>query len=130
MASPATTPTPRNPLAFVAALQMVALFQLVWFAVEYAQRTLGETGLLLSALLLGLSDVDALTASVALRAGASVPPAAAAQAIAVGIAANTVLKLAIALVVGKRPFTRRVSVALLGMVLALIAAALLIRWFT
>ena len=120
-------PMPRNPLGFVAALQMVVLFQMVWLAVDYAQRALGDVGLLASSLLLGMTDVDALTASIALRAGHVLQPAVAAQAIAAGIAANTMLKLAIALVVGERRFQRRVSLALFGIFLTLVASALIVR---
>lgn len=40
---------PSNPLQFVAALQMALLFQVVLFAVRWAQNTWGETGVFLSA---------------------------------------------------------------------------------
>lgn len=123
-----SAPMPRNPLGFVAALQMVVLFQIVWAAVGYAQRTVGETGLFVSSLLLGMTDVDALTASIALRVGEVESPAVAAHAIAAGIAANTMLKLVIAMVIGDRRFGRRVAVALSGMLLAIAASAMLVRW--
>ena len=57
--------------------------------------------MLTTAALLGLTDVDALTMSMA-RGGSA--PEAAARAIAVGIAANTALKLAIAVALSSRRF--------------------------
>lgn len=125
--SPASPPSPTNPLAFGAALQMAGLFQIVWFGVEYAREYFGETGLFASSLILGLTDVDALTASVALRVGDQLQPSVAAQAIVAGIAANTALKLAVALLVGDRRFGRRVSLALSMTLLGLVGSAWLAR---
>ena len=105
-----------NPLKVGAALQMTALFQVVLYAVDAARGAFGALGLLASGAVLGLTDVDALTVTMA-RGGAP-DLAVAAQAIAVGVLANSLLKLAIALVVGGPAF--RVGTA---PALAAIAAA-------
>jgi uncharacterized membrane protein (DUF4010 family) len=103
---------PANPLQVRAALQMALLFQVVWVVVEYANRWFGDRGLVVSALLTGFTDVDALTGSMALQARTGLDPGTAAAAIAVGIVANTVLKAGITLVVGRGTFRRRTLFAL------------------
>jgi uncharacterized membrane protein (DUF4010 family) len=94
----------RNPLQLVAALQMAILFQAVLMAVHLMSGLWGESGLLTSAAVLGLTDVDALTVSMARGASRTVPPVMAATAIAVGVLANTAMKLALAALWGSRRF--------------------------
>ena len=55
----------QNPLQLFDALRMAALFQLVLMAVHLANRMWGDAGVLTTAALLGLTDVDALTMSMA-----------------------------------------------------------------
>jgi len=112
---------PKNPLEIVAALQMAALFQLVLFAVSMAEARFGNTGLYASAAVLGLSDVDALTVSMAQRTAAATPAAVAASALTLGIVANTLVKTTIALVVGRGRFRLRTAAGL-----GLIATALIV----
>jgi uncharacterized membrane protein (DUF4010 family) len=122
--SPAAAPLPVNPLQLRAALQMAVLFQVVSMLVTYAYRSFGDRGLVVSAVLTGLTDVDALTASMAFQARGSLAPTLAAGAIAAGIAANTLLKSGIALVVGRGAFRRRTVAALA--ITALVALARLV----
>jgi hypothetical protein len=56
-----------------------------------------------------------------------VAPEIAAQAIAVGIVSNSVMKAAMAGVLGARPFARRAGGALAAMAVALVAALTLVR---
>ena len=72
---------------------MAALFQLVLFAVDAADRAFGDRGLLVSGAVLGLTDVDALTISMTTTPSAASAPAVAAQVIAVGILTNCLLKM-------------------------------------
>jgi uncharacterized membrane protein (DUF4010 family) len=65
-----------------------------------AERAWGSGGVLSSAALLGLTDMDALTYSLARPPGGTVAPALAARALAVGILVNTLFKLV--LVLGER----------------------------
>jgi uncharacterized membrane protein (DUF4010 family) len=97
--------SPGNPLQLLEALRMAALFQLVLIAVHFVNHTWGDTGVLTTAAFLGLTDVDALTMSMArgMSDGIAVPELAA-RAIAVGVAANTALKLALALVFSSGSF--------------------------
>lgn len=90
---------PRNPLEVGAALKMAILFQAVLFALDYVRGAWGESGLVASAAVLGLTDVDALTMSMAKAADANAPQAA--LALAVGCSANTAFKGGIAVVLGQ-----------------------------
>jgi uncharacterized membrane protein (DUF4010 family) len=104
---------PANPLQIGPALQMAVTFQVVLFAVKWVQHAYGDPGLLVSGAVLGFSDVDALTISMAKGAAAGVAPSVAAEAIAIGICANSLLKLGLALALGTPQF-RRVSGAALA----------------
>ena len=114
---------PSNPLQIQPALQMALLFQLVLFAVDAARRLFGESGVLISGAVLGLTDVDALTISMARAPAAGIATEVAAQAIALGILANSLLKLGVALVYGTPPF-RHVTGGVLAAMAAAIAAAI------
>ncbi len=91
----------QNPLQIGSALQMAAIFQVVLIVVRAVQATRGAPGILTTAAVLGLTDVDALTLSMA-RTVASLDTAA--LAIAVGVLSNTILKSVVAVVFGSRRF--------------------------
>ena len=92
-----TTEPARNPLGLWNAIRMALAFQVVLLLLPLVRHLWGAKGVLASAAVLGLTDVDALTYSMT-RLGAGAEAAAlGAQAIAVGILSNTVLKLALAL---------------------------------
>ena len=105
----------RNPLQLLAALQLATLFQLVIFLVNTAREVFGDAGVLTTAAVLGLTDVDALTLSMAREVARNAVVDTAALAIATGILANTVLKTGIALVLGSRRF-RLIAGATLALV--------------
>jgi uncharacterized membrane protein (DUF4010 family) len=107
-----------NPLQLPAALQMAALFQGVLMLVWVAGRYWGDRGILGTATVLGLTDVDALTISMARQAAPVISVETAALAIAVGVLSNTAMKLSLALFFGNPPFRRVAGGALFGMVLA------------
>ena len=60
------------------------------------------------------TDVDALTVSMS-RAGAELTPSVAAYAIAIGILANTILKLSVSLALGTSRFRRVAGIGLAGL---------------
>jgi uncharacterized membrane protein (DUF4010 family) len=97
---------------------MAVLFQAVFFAVHAARAVWGDAGLIASAAVLGLTDVDALTIAMVKSASGGVPVALAARAIAVGILCNTVLKLALAALLGNAPFRRIAAAGLAAMAAA------------
>ena len=118
---------PTNPLQFGPALQMAALFQVVLFAVAGLQRLFGEGGLLISGAVLGLTDVDALTISMAKASTAGVSPEVAAQAIAIGVFANCVLKSGLAVALGTRQYLRVAGSVLIAMAGAM-AVSIVALW--
>jgi uncharacterized membrane protein (DUF4010 family) len=93
-----------NPLQLRAAIEMAVLFQLALVAVFYVREWLGDPGMLPAGFLLGLTDVDALTLSMTRGALNRSDIDVACRAIALGIVANSLLKAAIAVAVGKGAF--------------------------
>jgi uncharacterized membrane protein (DUF4010 family) len=118
---------PANPLQIVPALEMAALFQIVLFAVGAAGRAFGDKGVLTSGAVLGLTDVDALTISMTTMPIALSAPAVAAEAIAIGILANCVLKIALAAALGAHHFARVVGALLATMTIAIGVSIALLR---
>ncbi len=123
--SPATAApevTQQHPLQLAGALQMALLFQAVLMAVYMARELWGASGVFTSAAVLGLTDVDALTVSMARGLAQTVSSAVAATAIGVGVLTNTGMKLALALFLGSRRFQAMAGGALVLMLVALGAA--------
>jgi uncharacterized membrane protein (DUF4010 family) len=122
-AEPESSASLNNPLQLATALPMAVLFQVVLMVVFVAREWWGSSGVITSAAILGLTDVDALTASMARGVARTVSPAVAATAIAVGVLANTAMKLGLALFLGNRTF-RLIAGGALALMLATLAAAL------
>ena len=116
-----------NPLQISPALQMAVTFQAVLLAVNVARAWLGTAGLLASGAVLGITDVDALTISMAKSASAGVDPRIAAQAIAAGVLANCAMKTALAVTLGTRKFSRSAGSAIAAMGVAIAVAIALAR---
>jgi uncharacterized membrane protein (DUF4010 family) len=112
----------RNPLQLGAALQMAALFQVVLIVLHEVRARFGGAGVQWSAVLLGLTDVDALTASIAAQTRTGLAVESAANAIAVGVVANTGLKIGIAVAIGRGTFRWRVAAGLAAVAAATMAA--------
>ena len=108
----------QNPLALATSLQMVLAFQVVLFAIAWVQRAVGTTGVLLSATLLGLTDVDALTVSMTRYGTDAANVRVAAAAIGIGVLSNTMLKLALVVSIGGPRFRGRAAVGLLALAAA------------
>jgi uncharacterized membrane protein (DUF4010 family) len=103
----------RNPLRLVSAIQLAVAFQVVLMALSFVRERFGSTGITASAAVLGLTDVDALTFSMSRLGTSEELVRLAAQSIAVGILANTTLKLGLALVLGSAAFRWRTAIGLL-----------------
>jgi uncharacterized membrane protein (DUF4010 family) len=117
----------RNPLQLAAALQMAVLFQAVLMAVYLIGNMWGQSGVYTSAAVLGLTDVDALTVSMARGVAVTASPQIAATAIAVGVLTNTAMKLGLAVFFGAARFrviaggTLALMLLAMGVVLLLLA---------
>lgn len=118
---------PSNPLDLRTALQMALLFQIVLLAVHAARERWGDLGLVVSGAIVGLTDLDALTISMAKSAAEPAAVAAASQAIAVGILANTLFKGAIAIALGRGAVRILLPLCLAGMAAALVGALFILR---
>ena len=94
-------------------------------AVYVAREWWGQSGVFTSAAVLGLTDVDALTVSMARGVAATASPAVAATAIAVGVLANTAMKLGLAVFFGAPRF-RAIAGGALALMLVTIGGALLL----
>jgi uncharacterized membrane protein (DUF4010 family) len=105
----------RSPLRLVTAIQMAVALQAVIMAITYVRETWGSPGILASAAVLGLTDVDALTLAMSTMGTEREMVELGAKAIAVGILANTSLKLTIALVLGGSAYRWRVAFGLVAL---------------
>ena len=112
-----------SPLQLRAALQMTALFQVVLFVILVVQARWGSDALVATSAFVGLTDLDALTLSLARSTASPSAVSTAAVALVAGILSNTLLKLTVALVVGRGWF-RTVTAAGLGAMALAITGAL------
>jgi uncharacterized membrane protein (DUF4010 family) len=103
---------------------MAVLFQAVLMAVYLVGNVWGQSGVYTSAAVLGLTDVDALTVSMARGVAGTASPAIAATAIAVGVLANTAMKLGLAIFFGTSRF-RAIAGGALALMLVAMSSALL-----
>ena len=111
-----------SPLQLGVALQMTALFQAVLFVILFVQARWGSEALVATSAFVGLTDLDALTLSLARSAPASAELSTTVAALVAGILANTCLKLGVAVVVGRGAFRTATAAALGAMALTLAIA--------
>lgn len=129
--APSTAPTVdhefRSPLRLWSAIRMALAFQATLMVIAFVRDALGASGVLATAGLLGLNDMDALTLSMnRLGADPALVPLAT-QAIGIGVIANSLVKLAIILILGSPAFRQRAApgLAVLG---ATTGVALWLSW--
>ena len=121
-----TTPlVNQSPLQLRAALQMTGLFQLVLFVVLAVRSRWGSDALVATSAFIGLTDLDALTLSLARSSPLPEAIPAATVALVAGIVSNTLLKLVVAVTVGRGPF-RVMTASVLGLLALAMAGTLLI----
>ena len=112
----------RSPLRLWMAIRLAIVFQLAIIAVAWVRTSFAIQGLYGTAVVLGLTDVDALTVSMSVPSSA-LASTVAARAIGVGILSNTVVKLGISTIAGSGRF-RVIASAILTAMAGFIAAAL------
>jgi uncharacterized membrane protein (DUF4010 family) len=115
-----------NPLELRMALAFAAFLALVVVATHYFQGWFGNVGIYAVAAVSGISDVDAVTISMARMSGDKLGLAIAGGAIVTAASVNTVVKAGIALVVGGRPIGSRV----IGVYIAVLTAGALGIWLS
>lgn len=114
-----------NPFRLAAAIRFAALFAAVLLAVALLREYLPAGGLYLAAAVAGLTDVDAITLSVSRQAREGLDPEAAAGAIALAAASNTLAKFVLVSVLGAPTLRRRIGWA----TFAILVAGALAVWF-
>jgi len=105
-------PSLQNPFRLRQALRLGLVYAAVRFVAAAAWEHLGGGGLLLSAGLSGLADVDAITISVANMHANGLPTDLAVSAVTVAAATNTLVKIGLTLTLGGRGLARRVGLVL------------------
>jgi uncharacterized membrane protein (DUF4010 family) len=114
----------KNPFSLTAATQFGLLFAVVLVVVKLTERFASAEGLYLVALVAGLTDVDAITLSMADYARQGNAPAIAATAIVIAALSNTVVKCGLVLVLGSHALRMRLA----GATVAIVVAGLLASW--
>ena len=110
-------PHNKSPLGLWEAIKLAIAFQIVLLLLPLARQWWGDSGVVVSAAILGLTDLDALTLSMSRLEGSNAV-ALGALGIAVGILANTALKFGLSVGLGGPAFRR-----LAGSGLAIMGAA-------
>jgi uncharacterized membrane protein (DUF4010 family) len=105
----------RNPLRLGSAIGMALGFQVVLLLVAFVRQRFGDNGVLPTAALLGLTDMDALTLAMNRLGRNEETLRLAARALAIGILSNTVLKLGIAAVLGRGRFRLGAALGLISL---------------
>lgn len=113
-----------NPLELGMALKFAAFLAVVIVATRYFQDWFGTAGVYAVAALSGVTDVDAVTISMARMTNGDLGLTAATGAIVTAASVNTVVKGGIALVVGGS----RVGLRVIGVYVAVLAAGGLAVW--
>ncbi len=108
----ASMPEQKNPTELKAALFFTALFAVVLVAIAFAKDRLGDSGLYVVAVLSGLTDMDAITLSLAqMAADAKVVAGMAWRLILIGALSNIVFKTGTVAALGSRRLLARVGAA-------------------
>ncbi len=114
----AMSDTLKNPLALGVSIQLAVALQVALVVIAWVNDTLGNTGVLTTAAMLGLTDMDALTIAMTRLAQDATQTHIAALAIGIGVIANTLLKTGVILVLGSSRFRLRAASALIVLGLA------------
>jgi uncharacterized membrane protein (DUF4010 family) len=109
--------TLESPLKLWSAIRMALAFQLSLMAISLVRDTLGARGVIASAALLGLTDMDALTLSMNRLGTTEELIVLAARAIAVGVLANSALKIVLLLTLGTGTFRRLATMGIAALML-------------
>ena len=117
----------QNPLRLTSAIKMALAFQASLMLISYVSSNIGSSGVLASAAVLGLTDMDALTLSMSRLGTTPDMVRLAARAIAIGILGNGALKITLAIGLGGTRY-RQLAVAGLGALAATGAIALAMFW--
>ena len=117
---PAPETVTESPLQLRSALQMTGLFQVVLVVILAVTSRWGSQALIATSAFVGLTDLDALTLSLARSASTAPDLAMVTLALVTGIVSNTMLKLTAALVMGRGVFRLATGAALGAMAIVIV----------
>jgi uncharacterized membrane protein (DUF4010 family) len=115
---------PKSPLRLFSAIQMVIAFQIALTAFYWIQNAFGATGVLISSAIAGLTDVDTLTFMIGKQKSLAINLAV--QSVVIGVTANTILKMILALSIGTGLFRVAASLGLLALSVVLVISLILL----
>jgi uncharacterized membrane protein (DUF4010 family) len=119
----------QNPFELKRAIQFGLLYGAVLFVAKAAQTYIGSSGLYASAVLAGLTDVDAITLSLAELHRSGTDASVAATGITIAAITNTLVKGGMATLAGGWALGRRVGTSLLVVLAAGGVVLLGTRWY-
>jgi Domain of unknown function (DUF4010) len=103
---------------------MVIAFQIALTAFYWIQNAFGATGVLISSAIAGLTDVDTLTFMIGKQKSLAINLAV--QSVVIGVTANTILKMILALSIGTGLFRVAASLGLLALSVVLVISLILL----
>lgn len=113
-------PPLKNPFELGPALRFGALLVLILFLIEGARETFGNAGIYGVSILSGLTDVDAITLSLARSAHSDLAPELAVRGIYLAALSNSLVKALLIVLIGGRALAlHTVPVMLLGLLVGL-----------
>lgn len=102
----------KSPFALLPALKLTAFFVGILVISKIMQSLLGQTGIYISSVVAGLTDVDAITMSmVTLSSSQEITVSVAVTAITLAVVSNTIVKTGIAYLFGGKEFAKRIAIA-------------------
>lgn len=117
----------KNPFSLGSAVQFALLFAVVLVIVELTQKYAPVEGLYLVAAVAGLTDVDAITLSMAQGSRDGIGFTVATHAIGIAAVSNTLVKCTMVLALGRGPLRPRLAVATAVLVACGALAALVVN---
>ena len=96
----------KNPLRLWSAIKMAVAFQLVLTLLSLLTQRFGEIGVLATAALLGMTDMDALTFGMSRLAETEALVVTAAKAVVLGLSVNSIFKAGLAMALGSPEYRR------------------------
>ncbi|OPY52687.1 MAG: MgtC family protein [Methanosaeta sp. PtaU1.Bin060] len=108
----------KDPFRIVPAIKFGAFFASVLLISKIASIYFGNAGIYAASMISGLADVDAITLSMATLAQSTLDPGVAVTSITLAAITNTLVKLAIAYVLGTVEFGNKIAAIFLPMVIA------------
>lgn len=109
-----------NPINLKDAGIFAILYVVILLLVGFAEEHLGSQGVYIASAISGLTDVDAITISMANYAGQSITTSVAAVAVIIAAFANTLVKYVLCLAFGNKHMRRYASVAFVPLFVAVI----------